>query len=156
MCEPERRNAQEAPKALSQVTREPCPRCRRESSPVLPGLAFRVSLPALPCPAPGALPRRPAPRPRDAAGAGPSQGQLPGDHLCALQDEVRWRTPAWSDGTCRQTADAVHTAARKYTVTGADRRGDAERERPEREGHLPYYRDGTVYAKDGGLNENCP
>ena len=69
-----------------------------------------------------------------------------------MQDEVRWRKPAWSETTCRRTADAVLAAGRKYDLSPALIVAVMLNESDLNEkATIPYYRDGELYAKDGGL-----
>ena len=72
--------------------------------------------------------------------------------LCALKDEVRWRTPAWSERTCATVADAVLSAANKYRLSPALILAVMLNESDlDEKATVPYYREGDVYARDGGL-----
>jgi hypothetical protein len=116
-------------------------------------LALAVGLPALPGAAAIALPPAPDSAPA-AAATGPAQPTPAclAATLCALQDEVRWRKPAWSETTCRRTADAVLAAGRKYDLSPALIVAVMLNESDLNEkATIPYYRDGELYAKDGGL-----
>jgi hypothetical protein len=111
--------------------------------PAVPG-ASAVALPA-PAPAPE------APAPAAAAPSLPTPACLAAA-LCALQDEVRWGTPPWNPDTCQRTADAVLLAARKYQLSPALIVAVMLNESDlDEKATTPYYRDGELYAKDGGL-----
>ena len=119
----------------------------------LAALALAVGLPAVPGAAAIALPPAPAPAPARVAAAPPeTTPACLAATLCALQDEVRWRTPAWSPATCLRTADAVLAAAGKYDLSPALIVAVMLNESDLNEkASIPYYRDGELYAKDGGL-----
>jgi soluble lytic murein transglycosylase-like protein len=119
----------------------------------LAALALAVGLPSVPGAAAIALPPAPAPAPAPVAAAPPeTTPACLAATLCALQDEVRWRTPAWSPSTCRRTADAVLSAARKYDLSPALIVAVMLNESDlDEKASIPYYRDGELYAKDGGL-----
>jgi soluble lytic murein transglycosylase-like protein len=120
-------------------------------------LALAVALPALPGAAASALPTQdetqaaPAAVPAASAPPAPTTACLAAT-LCALQGEVRWKAPSWSEATCRRTADAVLTASRKYKLSPALIVAVMLNESDlDEKATVPYYRDGELYAKDGGL-----
>jgi hypothetical protein len=72
--------------------------------------------------------------------------------LCALKQEVRWRTSAWSPATCQRIARAVLTSAAKHALSPALILGVMLNESDLDENvRTPYRKHGVVYATDSGL-----
>jgi hypothetical protein len=127
----------------------------RRWSPILLGFAFLPSYSsAVPRPAapPAALPALAAPTVSVSSLSGPRADACLASTLCALKDEVRWRTPAWSPSQCQTIADAVQSAAEQHELSPALILGVMLNESDLDEKAVSSYdRDGVVYAKDGGL-----
>lgn len=84
--------------------------------------------------------------------AGPAADACLATTLCALKDEVRWRTPAWSPSQCKLMADAVQSAAEQHNLSPALIVAVMLNESDlDDKAVSSYDRDGVVYAKDGGL-----
>ena len=84
--------------------------------------------------------------------AGPPAEACLATTLCALKDEVRWRTPAWSPSQCQLIADAVQSAAEQHELSPALILAVMLNESDlDDKAVSSYERDGAVYAKDGGL-----
>jgi hypothetical protein len=115
----------------------------------LPGTAAST-LPALPAPAaPVAAPAPAAAAVRAAPALTPT---CLATTLCALKNEVRWRTPRWDGPTCARVADAVLAASAKYQLSPALLLAVMLNESDlDEKAAIPYRRDGAIYAKDGGL-----
>jgi hypothetical protein len=101
-----------------------------------------------------------APIAPQATASGPAPGPTAGalspsclaTTLCALKNEVRWRTPRWDPATCARVADAVLAASARYDLSPALLLAVMLNESDlDEKAAVPYKRDGAVYAKDGGL-----
>jgi hypothetical protein len=84
--------------------------------------------------------------------AGPAAQACLATTLCALKDQVRWRTPGWTPSQCQQIADAVQSAAEQHDLSPALLLAVMLNESDlDDKAVSSYTRDGVVYAKDGGL-----
>jgi Transglycosylase SLT domain len=130
------------------------PHSARRVSAVLFGIAFCLSLPGLALTGPGEPPVEPTTKvlSRLPAPAAPGVEVCLATTLCALKDEVRWRTPAWSPGQCQLYAEAVQSAAEQHGLSPALILAVMLNESDlDEKAVSSYERDGAVYAKDGGL-----
>jgi hypothetical protein len=86
-----------------------------------------------------------------------AQGATPepdcfGNLVCAVKEKIRWRTPAWSQTTCQNVAEAIQLSASKYGVNRELVLAMAMNESNlDETASRPYYRDGQLYAQDSGL-----
>jgi hypothetical protein len=120
--------------------------------PVLPGAGLPPS-PGLAAPPVASSLRVDGPRPAASfAPAALTGGACLASTLCALKDEVRWGTPAWSSSQCHLIAEAVQSAADQHGLSPALILGVMLNESDlDDKAVSSYSRDGVVYAKDGGL-----
>jgi hypothetical protein len=135
----------------------------RRLSPLMFGFAFLPTIPVTvppratkPAPAATAAAQRaadPAPGAVSVSSlAGPQAEVCLASTLCALKDEVRWRTPGWSPSQCQLIADAVQSAAEQHDLSPALIIGVMLNESDlDDKAVSSYERDGKIYAKDGGL-----
>jgi hypothetical protein len=72
--------------------------------------------------------------------------------ICEVKDRVRWRTPAWKPEYCERIASAVHESSKRHDVPLSLILAVMINESDMNEKSFrTTMRDGTVYAKDGGL-----
>jgi len=72
--------------------------------------------------------------------------------ICEVKDRIRWQTPAWKPAFCERIANAVLESAKRYDVPPALIVAVMINESDMNEKSFrPTMKNGTIYAKDGGL-----